>query len=248
MERLTDGSTLAAAQLKTRFGVHGCYYQMVLGGVEYPCRSLLELVAHHIPAARIPHHPPDLLVVMMNPGSSRPLAEGFQPPVVHEAAQIPRGSRLVVARPDNTQYQIMRVMAARGLVHARVMNLSDLRQPKSALFLDQVARLAQVRGGGVHSIFCPERQEELQQLLPPPVVPVLVGWGRDGGLLSLAEQCLHRLRGRCIIGVAVAGEPRLFAHPSPMLQRLKEQWVAAVLGDMAARHPPGGGVDINGAA
>lgn len=222
-------ASLNAAALKTHFGVYGYYYQLMLAGQAHPCRSLLELVAHHIPPPQIPSHGPDLLVIMMNPGSSQPLDARYQPPKVGKVGEISRFYQLVPARPDTTQYQIMRIMATKGFVHARIMNLSDLRQAKSPLFLAKVTALSGLAGGEVHSLFCPARQGELHALLPPVTTPVIVGWGRHQGLIPLAKQCLRSMSGYRIIGTPVAGEPALYGHPSPMLQRLKEQWLADVL-------------------
>lgn len=58
---------------------------------------------------------PDLMVVMMNPGSSRPI-DGIED-----------NTKESLAIPDNTQNQIMKVMLNCNLQHARVLNLSDLK-------------------------------------------------------------------------------------------------------------------------
>lgn len=62
---------------------------------------------------------PDLMVVMMNPGSSYPL-DG-----------IDNNSIPSEADPDTTQQQIMKVMDAALFNYARILNLSDLRTPDS---------------------------------------------------------------------------------------------------------------------
>ncbi|MBF0612238.1 MAG: hypothetical protein HQL55_14040 [Magnetococcales bacterium] len=228
---VADTPFLKAAQLKERFAVYGTFYQLVIEGEEHSCRSLLELVSHHIPASQVKDHPPDLWVIMMNPGSSHPWPVSYAPPRVERVNQILSHLQWLPTRPDNTQYQIMRVMAVRGYQHARVMNLSDLREPKSNLLMEKIAHLAGKPHGGVHSIFCGERLPELQAVMPPESAPVLVGWGRHAALLPLARQCLQRLQGRRLVGVAV-GEG-LYAHPSPMLQRLKDQWVVDLLAQLS---------------
>ncbi|MBF0177114.1 MAG: DUF1643 domain-containing protein [Magnetococcales bacterium] len=225
---------LRAAQLLDRYGVYGHFYQLSWNGAELPCRSLLELVAHDC----VPSHPnallqrqADVVAVMMNPGSSRPLGTRHAPPQVVGKPPSLQGYHLVPTRPDNTQYQIMRIMAARGWKHARILNLSDLREPKSPLFLQKVAEINQGdAAGALHSIFHPGRKEELASLLGGVgQTPVIAGWGRHPSLLPLAIRCLDRLRGHALLGVPVAGETRLFAHPSPMLQRAKDAWLDAVL-------------------
>ncbi|MEO5364602.1 MAG: hypothetical protein H7838_13405 [Magnetococcus sp. DMHC-8] len=224
-----------AADLKKLFGVYGDFYQIELGGRFHACRSVLELIAHAATPSdlrQLAGRQPDLLVVMMNPGSSRPVLPGYQPRLVGEEGPGAQPER-VPTRPDNTQYQIMRIMAARGWQHARVLNLSDLREPKSLQWMKSVEQLAGVAGGERHSLFCPARRLERQRLLGPVgALPVLVGWGRDARLGRLAGQCLQQLQGWRLIGVPVGDDGLYYAHPSPMLQQKKDQWLSAILAQL----------------
>ncbi len=173
---------------------------------------------------------------MMNPGSSRPLDGTYAPRLVTDHGRIAEKREWVETRPDNTQYQIMRVMAAQGYRHGRVLNLSDLREPKSPILFKQIDKLAQVAGGGVHSIFAPEREAEFFGLVGKKArIPALLGWGRSTALMPLAQLALERLQGFSVYGKAVDEQKILFAHPSPMLQRMKEQWVDEMLKQMSAR-------------
>lgn len=229
---ISSPTALRAADLKQLFGVYGDFYQVVLGGQTYACRSVLELIAH----TKRPSDPnqihalqPDLLVVMMNPGSSKPVLPHYCPRLVGPEGPGARPER-VLTRPDNTQYQIMRVMVARGWHHARVLNLSDLREPKSMQLMKTLAALALVAEGGRHSIFCPSRTAERQQLMGPKgATPVLIGWGRDVHLRPLAVQSLQQLQGWQKIGLPLDEEAIFYAHPSPMLQRYKDHWLATIL-------------------
>ena len=45
---------------------------------------------------------------------------------------------MVFAKPDVTQYQVMRIMAEMGWDHVRIVNLSDIREPKSIKFFKRV--------------------------------------------------------------------------------------------------------------
>ena len=230
---------LRAVDLKKEFAVYGHFYQLAIGERQFSCRSLLELVAFDSlqddPNA-LQKYTPDLLVVMMNPGSSRPLDHDYRPVDLNCWSEITKQRQWVATRPDNTQYQIMRIMVAGGYKHARIFNLSDLREPKSPLLFKKIAALAGVEGGGVHSIFSPERQDELNGLLgySKKRRPLLVGWGRDVALLQLANLALERFKGWSIYGKAVDEDKVLFSHPSPMLQSMKEQWVRTILTQMSA--------------
>ncbi|WP_426078257.1 hypothetical protein [Janthinobacterium sp. PSPC3-1] len=72
-------------------------------------RNVLEIVWRHHPLPRISATAlPDAIVIKMNPGSSRPLKGE---PEQLQRHQMPLSAlRLLATRPDNTQYQIMRIM------------------------------------------------------------------------------------------------------------------------------------------
>ncbi|MBF0099218.1 MAG: hypothetical protein HQM04_02970 [Magnetococcales bacterium] len=229
---ISNAAALRADDLKQLFAVYGDFYQLNLGGEPLSCRVVLELVAHaRVPLLvnRLAELQPDLLVVMMNPGSSKPIDAGYVPRVVGTEGAGARPER-VLTRPDTTQYQVMRVMAARGWGHARVLNLSDLRQAKSLLWRQQVAQLASVPGGEKHSLFCAARQEERHRIMGPTgAIPVLLGWGRDEEMRPLAQQCLRALQGWPVMGVPTDEEGIFYAHPSPMLQKAKDRWLEEIL-------------------
>jgi hypothetical protein len=68
------------------------------------------------------------MVIMMNPGSSKP----------HRWYE--NNTKESLAIPDNTQSQIMKVQNC-NLQYARVLNLSDLREAKSSIFYDKIIEL-----------------------------------------------------------------------------------------------------------
>lgn len=224
-----------AAELKQRFTCYGHFYELLLmNGDTVRCRSVLEIVDTTIPQeppSDISEMEPDVVVIMMNPGSSRPKVEGH----VDERIGFPKvgtsnRKELVLTQPDNTQYQVMRVAVSKGWNHIRVLNLSDLRDPKSGSFLQKVAALGEIMGGHVHSIFCEERAGELVHALKRKTrTPILLGWGQDPGLLPLVEQCLRQIGDEPTCTVPSDVHPLLNAHPSPMLQKKKLQWLETIL-------------------
>ncbi len=226
---------LYAAELKKKFTCYGHFYELVLmNGERAKCRSVLEIVDASIsqedPSA-ISEREPDVVVVMMNPGSSHPKD------IYHmdDEIEYPRtGSsmrkKLVLTQPDNTQYQVMRVAVRQGWKHIRILNLSDLRDPKSGSFLQKVDALSGIMGGHVHSMFCAERTtERAHSLKRQGNTPVLLGWGQDPGLIPLAEQCMKRLDGEPVCTVSSEVHPLLNAHPSPMLQSKKLLWLESII-------------------
>lgn len=230
-----------AAELKKRFTCYGHFYELgLMSGGTAQCRSVLEIVDTTIsqddPSA-ISERAPDVVVIMMNPGSSRPKVEGHVDRVIEYAAGDPfRRKELVLTQPDNTQYQVMRVAVAMGWKHIRVLNLSDLRDPKSVSFLRRAAELEEVMGGHTHSMFCGERSAELERSIARnPKTPILLGWGQDPGLLPMVERCLARITGEPTVTVPSAVHPLLNAHPSPMMQKKKLLWLETILAALGAR-------------
>jgi hypothetical protein len=115
-----------------------------------------------------------------------------------------------------------------------VLNLSDLRDPKTVKFIRKVEVLQEIMGGHVHSMFCPERAAELDfSLKRKTPTPILLGWGQDMGLLPLVEQCLGRIGGEPTVTVPSQIHPLLNAHPSPMMQNKKLQWLETILQEIA---------------
>ncbi len=225
---------LYAAELKKRYACYGHFYELVfMNGERAKCRSVLEIVDRTIPLENpsdLSEKRPDAVVIMMNPGSSHPkdiyhIDEEIEYP---EAGSTLR-KKLVLTQPDNTQYQVMRIAVANGWKHIRVLNLSDLRDPKSGSFLEKVAGLRELMGGHVHSIFCAERATECAHaLLRKTRTPILLGWGQDAGLIPLAEQCMKRIEGEPTCAAPSDVHALLNAHPSPMLQKKKLEWLDAI--------------------
>ncbi|MEO5329234.1 MAG: hypothetical protein H7829_13445 [Magnetococcus sp. THC-1_WYH] len=227
---------LKAADIKKVIHVFGQFITLRLGSLTLDLRPVLELIHKDCLPAHpdlIGHRVPDLLVIMMNPGSSRPLDPNYQPQQMTQPQDFDPFGERTPTRPDNTQYQVMRIMLARGFGHARVLNLSDLRETKSPIFIQRFQELETHPDGSAHSLFSPVRSAERKVRMGQDTpIPLLVGWGRHLGLLPLAHQCLATLPQERIIGVEIPGSPGLYAHPSPMLQKAKEAWVNAILEKM----------------
>ncbi|MCI1190870.1 hypothetical protein MOJ79_03330 [Calidifontimicrobium sp. SYSU G02091] len=211
----------AAAGLLARFDVHGRYYDAELDGRRFALRSHLEIVERGLDPVAARVRPADLVAVMMNPGSSRPLADldadGWAP-----------------ALPDRTQYQLMRLALraqAQGwsLRHIRVINLSDLRTPKSAELFAALATLADDR----HSIFSPARAGELARALGPAQVPVLRAWGLARELAPLASKAIAATSSRRVLGLT--DQEPFYRHPLPQRADLQRAWLDAMTRQLPVR-------------
>ena len=218
-----------AAQLLTEWAVYGRYYCARIGpGPDAPIEDLrdrLEIAPHAWPLAEVDAREPDLLVIMMNPGASKPLQALWD-------RENP-GS-LVPAQPDRTQYQIMRLLRAAQALglpwrHTRVFNLSDLRTPKSA---EMIAKLNFYGPHDGHSLFSFAREVESARWFASHATPVLCGWGLNPSLSDLAARALLAVAGHPILGLSEDG--LRFRHPFPQTRNLQQQWLLAMADQIGA--------------
>lgn len=150
----------------------------------------------------------DLLVIMMNPGSSK--SNGAETSNIE-----------VDCIPDPTQFQIMRVMQRTSRKHAVVLNLSDLRNAKSEEFYKRIPELE--AGFESHSIFSAGRRKEIEPYLNPNI-PVIIGWGVSRKLLPLSTKALTTLNGLPIF--AMNNQEGLPLHP--YLRYRQREWVETI--------------------
>lgn len=222
---------ISAGDLKGQYRVLGHFYSLHVPETEaLKCRSVLEITdreAGDNPVA-------DAVFVMMNPGSSRPVAETDHSLLVDRISGM--SGSLVPTVPDTTQYQVMRVMHYSGWHHVRVINLSDLRDPKSGSFCQRYTQLEQERGCTAHSVFSSERAAELKQCLSrKPTGPIVCAWGVSDHLNPLIERATQALSSEAhVIGLEKPGASGKYFHPLPSLQRQKEQWVINMLAQLNA--------------
>ena len=235
---------LYAAELKKTFRCYGHFYRLNVEGQEpLLCRSVLEITSlprEAVGAATDPNdlfsshsenlNLPDAVIIMMNPGSSRPIEDGDTDSLLPRPLPANFKKPLVLTQPDNTQYQIMRIMAAKQWKHVRILNISDLRDPKSPSFIARTKALDGIPNGETHSLFCKARSSEREQMLHRKNgAPFIIGWGQDAGLIPLAKQCLSCMKGEKIVTIPSENDPILTAHPSPMMQAKKEEWLKNIL-------------------
>ena len=232
---------LYADELKDIFTVYGSYYDLFTPAEDnIKCRNILEIFrrSFHMKLEeplRLSSSRPDSVFVMMNPGSSEPRQFGFREPLfsLEEAPERLASLEMVFAKPDVTQYQVMRIMAEMNWDHVRIINLSDIREPKSLIFFMRVKEFED-RYSGIHTIFSDKRNEERKQVfnLKEKKSSIILGWGRDKNLLPLAEKALSYLKDFKTAGVVSPNHPKLYSHPSPNIQTAKEKWLADILSQL----------------
>lgn len=190
--------------MSIEFEVTGLFYEIG----EYKCRKYLDI--KRICGLK---KQPDLMVVMMNPGSSFPL-DG-----------IDNNSRRSMAKPDKTQNQIVKIMNEASFDYARILNLSDLRTPNS----DKLYKFIKSSESKCvpHSIFDDSRKRELSQLFIKNA-PVIFAWGVNSALVPLAKKAVESLSIDNPLGILKLNTDFSYYHPLPKIHEKQTEWVQYV--------------------
>lgn len=167
------------------------------------CRRYLQIKrkATHITS-------PDLLIVMMNPGS----AKCEQPEI--DDIEIP-------VNITNTQRRLMKVMYETGYEFARIINLLDIRQKDSQVFY---RILKDPQHQLPLSIF---DDPELFARYVPQNVPIIIAWGTSHHIKTYAELALEKLKGRKIIGLSKTDNDYAYYHP--LVRNPGSKWTAEII-------------------
>ena len=190
--------------MREKFNVTGLYYE--IDGFKF--RKFLNITKKSSNCMI-----PDLMVVMMNPGGSKPLNG------------IDSFDEETEAIADRTQDQIMKIMINCGFKYARVLNLSDLRESKSNLFYSKIIQLEDL--GIHHSIFSDSRREEFDEVFIHGV-PVIFGWGVNGHLVELADLAIKRIGNCKSFGLKKENVDYAFYHPLPQNYNKQKEWVVMI--------------------
>ncbi len=221
---------LYASELKQIYDVYGHFYDLKIGTTVFKCRSILEIVKKRI--AFNANMPVDSVVVMMNPGSSKPLDPEYVPTLftMQEMSGRDWKKEIVPTRPDNAQYQIMRLMEFKNWQYVRVLNLSDLRNGNSGKFYDDFIRASKIDASNPHSIFHLARKKEFKKCLNlKSGAPVILGWGNESFLIPLAQSALNSLKECKLAGVSKNDNPFYYSYPSPYLKDQKLFWLNTII-------------------
>lgn len=197
------------------YKISGHFYERTIGGNTETLRSVL-----NIKLSNGNLDGPDLIVIMMNPGSSTPSSSTE----LWDDWNLYEPKRMVEAKPDPTQKQIMAVMENCAFQYARILNISDIRTPKSNVFYE---KLVQCKSDFSHSLFSPERKEELARELGDVSIPILAAWGLSYNLLPLSSLAHNSIQHRKVFGLKDPTMP-LFRHPYPPRRDWQKQWVEAI--------------------
>jgi len=184
--------------MKTNFEINGLFYE----NKNLLCRKYLDIRRNGTITDK-----PDLMVVMMNPGSSRPEDGNEKNTIASKAV------------PDKTQDQIMKVMNNCNFNYARILNLSDLREAKSKVFYSKLEELKKIP----HSIFNDDRINDFERLFIKGI-PVIFAWGVNKKLEALAIKAIERINEPRPFGLLKEGTTSAYYHPLPQNYHEQERW------------------------
>jgi len=209
-----------ADELKKKFDVFGHFYDLEIGDRVFNCRSVLEIVSKSEEdlAASTPH----AVIVMMNPGSSKPLSSDYTPKKF-STNQIMSDSwkkEIIPTQPDNAQYQLMRLMLLKGWQHVRILNLSDLRNGNSGNFSIEFQEAEKLDPSNPHCLTHKDRHIELRKYCSESQI-VIAAWGSTEVLKESAKSFLHDIS-------IVRGLPLKnpwYRYPSPYKKDQKIDWL-----------------------
>ncbi|MDQ7049494.1 MAG: hypothetical protein Q9M92_08110 [Enterobacterales bacterium] len=184
-------SFIYAKQLKVEFNVYGHFYQLVEGKHQFDCRSQLEIIRSNFKDTE--ESMPNAVVIMMNPGSSKPLDPEYKIKQFSSKQIFSKRweKEFVATQPDNAQYQIMRLMKKHRWQHVRVINLSDLRNGNSLEFAKSYVQAEKILTSAAFCMNHSKRKHELVKCLNTSG-PVIAAWGSLSVLKKAAEKTLKQ--------------------------------------------------------
>lgn len=155
----------------------------------------------------------------MNPGSSKPKN-------IDEKVNFDFLNKFVVAHPDPTQFQIMKIMDNCNLNYAKIINLSDVRNGSSNEFYKLLNNELQNFN---HSIFQDENDDILNGYLNFEANFIL-GWGVNKKLNILAKTALDKIekyktKNSKIFGIKHPRNQFGYYHPLPRTPKQQQDWV-----------------------
>ncbi|MDN3015853.1 hypothetical protein PH210_06480 [Paenibacillus sp. BSR1-1] len=199
-----------AETLKNEFKVLASFYTEQVRGEEFHCRN----IAFVMQKGKQNIKRPDAFIILMNPGTSAPKGKKSTSPYLYLEA--PSKLPLVEAKPDPTQYQIMRLMRLKGWNCVGILNLSDIRAGNSDDFKILLEK-AELTGFHSHSIFSSTRVNELVSIINCSNGPIITAWGTNELLEPLANRALSILPSSRLKGLEHINKP-FYYHINPILK------------------------------
>lgn len=202
-------------ELESVFHTEASFYKLEASGTKKICRSLADISRIGSQIGSV-----DALFVLLNPGKCLPVdGEDSIALLSGKADKLP----LVPATPDNTMYQLMRLMERMKWNHVQIINLTDLRTGKFDEYLES-QKLMMTHHDSRHSIFSIDRYSELLDRVEG-IDLIIAGWGTESRIIptaKIAYTILSELEN--VSGLSHEKHP-LYYHPFPWIQTKCIKWL-----------------------
>ncbi|MBC8059341.1 MAG: DUF1643 domain-containing protein [Clostridiaceae bacterium] len=225
------------SQLEKEYIAFGRFYILKYdNGEKKDCRSILEIFERNSCDNLKDTNKIDAVFIMMNPGSGKPMKVYKQQ--CKSINQVKTGEldkiQLVETDPDDTQYQVMRVMRIMEWKYVRVINLSDYRNPQSESFYPMIKESMPYDSEFIHSIFSKERNQEINNIFKAEdKFKLIAAWGVNTKLNKLIKLTLenNNLIGRVGNNKATYKRKKQFYYYHPLPKNLLKQplWLKEII-------------------
>ncbi|WP_422123296.1 DUF1643 domain-containing protein [Planococcus sp. X10-3] len=205
----------SAKDLEGVFSTEAAFYKLNTGERTHLCRSLAAIRRKGTQKERV-----DALFVLLNPGKCLPVDGEDSIPLL---SGIVDGVPLNPATPDNTMYQLMRLMERMNWDHVQIINLTDLR---TGTFDDykESKKFMQEQEDSRHNIFAIDRYSELMDCVERADA-IIAGWGVKSSITPIALEAYTILSELgTVSGLANSSHP-LYYHPFPWIRGKCIQWL-----------------------
>ncbi len=212
---------LYAKELKEKYKVYSHFYDLTISDTNLNCRNILEIRKNDTNEEIA-----DVVVIMMNPGSSTPLDKNHKPENYSFDNFLKlKNFSLIPTKPDNAQYQIMRLMELNNWNLVRILNLSDLRNGNSSNFKKEYKKAMEIDASSPHCITHPKRKQELKKALISKTNKIIAAWGEVKELENSAKEILS-------LDFEIIGIPRenpiYYQYASPYYKEPKINWLVEI--------------------
>jgi len=207
---------LSETLLKEKFIVWGQFFEMSIAGDRVWMRPEARIErSQNTSTINSKKQRADAVIVMLNPGSCKPIL----------AAQ---SGEWTEARPDKTQFQLMRLMERMSWDEMKIVNLSDVCEGNRPKFLALLKR-SEI-GGIVHSRFANNSVAKWSNIISS-ADRLLYGWGDQPepkkmanayGLLDFDDMLTSYGKKPIAVWHPVKGYPK---HPNPWIPERCKAWL-----------------------
>ncbi|MCJ8288455.1 MAG: DUF4145 domain-containing protein [Crocinitomicaceae bacterium] len=216
-------------ELENQFSFKGNYY--LKSGVKF--RNTLEISEN----GSSEEDKSDLIVVMLNPVGSHPLTN--DPNNWHDKSSVFGPVECV---PDDTQFQIVRLMNLCKYSRVLVLNLFDICDTDSIRMSDRYLVSSEKRENLKESVFHEDRRSELNEILSSSKenAPIIIGWGVSEPLGKIKSAVLDNVINK--LGRRVIGWKKnraQYYHPWPRgeeNEQNRNKWPEQVFNEMTVQN------------